>query len=159
MSRFLPPSKILDAEVGLSIIGDGCLIKAGSKIKNSVIGIRSLIGTGCTIEDSMIMGSDYFETLDECQFVPGCLPMGVGDGTTIRRAIVDKNARIGEGCKIINKDGVKEANRESDGWVIKDGIIVVIKDALIPSGGSAPEGWGSIHQAGTVYLVTTLGLD
>lgn len=134
MSRFLPPSKILDADVGYSIIGDGCVIKAGSKVKNCVVGIRSLIGSNCTIEDSMVMGADYYETLEECEFVPGCLPMGVGDGTTIRRAIIDKNARIGENCKIINKDGVKEANRESDGWVIKDGIIVVIKDSVIPSG-------------------------
>ena len=134
MSRFLPPSKILGAEVGASIIGDGCVIKAGSKISNSVIGIRSLIGTGCTIEDSMVMGADYYETLDECEFVPGCLPMGVGDGSHIRRAIIDKNARIGENCKIINKEGIKEANREADGWIMKDGIIVVIKDSVIPSG-------------------------
>jgi glucose-1-phosphate adenylyltransferase len=134
MSRFLPPSKILDAQVGLSIIGDGCIVKAGSKISNCIIGIRSLIGSGCTIEDSMIMGADYYETLEECEFVPGCLPMGVGDGSVIRRAIVDKNARIGENCQIINKEGVKEANREANGWVIKDGIIVVIKDSVIPSG-------------------------
>lgn len=78
--------------------------------------------------------ADYYETLEECEFVPGCLPMGVGDGCTIRKAIVDKNARIGANSQIINKEGVKEANRESDGWVIKDGIVVVIKDSNIPAG-------------------------
>jgi glucose-1-phosphate adenylyltransferase len=134
MSRFLPPSKILDADVSLSIIGDGCVIRGGTKVKNCVVGIRSLIGEGCTIEDSLVMGADYYETQEECTFVPGCLPMGVGAGTTIRKAIIDKNARIGENCQIINKEGVREANRESDGWVIKDGIIVVIKDSVIPSG-------------------------
>lgn len=134
MSRFLPPSKICDAEISYSIIGDGCVIKAGSKVHNSVVGIRSLIGSNCTIEEALVMGSDYYETLEECEYVPGCLPMGVGDNSTIRKAIIDKNARIGERCMIINKEGVKEANREEQGWVIKDGIIVVVKDSVIPSG-------------------------
>jgi glucose-1-phosphate adenylyltransferase len=48
----------------------------------------------------MIMGSDYYETLEECEYVPGCLPMGVGDGSIVRRAIIDKNARIGERCQV-----------------------------------------------------------
>lgn len=134
MSRFLPPSKILDADVTNSIVGDGCVIKAGSKISNSVIGIRSLIGTDCLVEDTLLMGADYYETLEECEYVPGCLPMGLGDGTIIRKAIVDKNARIGQRCQIINKEGVKEANREASGWVIKDGITVIIKDSNIPTG-------------------------
>lgn len=134
MSRFLPPSKIMDAEVVHSIIGDGCVIKAGSSVKGSVIGIRSLIGSDVTIEDSMIMGSDYYETLEECEYVPGCLPMGVGDGAIVRRAIIDKNARIGPKCQIINKEGVKEANREDQGYVIKDGIVVIIKDSVIMPG-------------------------
>jgi glucose-1-phosphate adenylyltransferase len=80
------------------------------------------------------MGADYYETLEECEYVPGCLPMGLGDGCVVRRAIVDKNARIGERCQIINKEGVKEANREEAGYVIKDGIVVVIKDSFIPAG-------------------------
>jgi len=134
MSRFLPPSKILDAEVSHSIIGDGCVIKAGAKVTNSVIGIRSLIGADCVVQDAMIMGADYYETLEECEYVPGCLPMGLGDNTIVRRAIIDKNARIGERCMIVNKEGVKEANREDQGWVIKDGIVVVIKDSVIPAG-------------------------
>lgn len=66
--------------------------------------------------------------------MPGCLPMGVGDGSVVRRAIIDKNARIGPKCQIVNKEGVREANRENEGWVIKDGIIVIIKDSNIPAG-------------------------
>lgn len=134
MSRFLPPSKILDSEVIHSIIGDGCVVKAGSKVHGSVVGIRSLIGADCVVEDSLIMGSDYYETLEECEYVPGCLPMGLGDGTIVRRAIVDKNARIGPKCQIINKEGVKEANKEDKGYVIKDGIVVIIKDSIHPAG-------------------------
>ncbi|PNH02164.1 Glucose-1-phosphate adenylyltransferase [Tetrabaena socialis] len=60
--------------------------------------------------------------------------MGVGDGSIVRRAIVDKNARIGTKCQIINKGGVKEASREDQGFVIRDGIVVIIKDSNIPSG-------------------------
>lgn len=134
MSRFLPPSKIMDATVAHSIIGDGCVIKAGSKVTNSVVGIRSLIGADCIVEDAMVMGADYYETLEECAYVPGCLPMGLGDGCVVRKAIIDKNARIGERCQIINKDGVQEANRESEGFVIKDGIVVVIKDSMLKPG-------------------------
>lgn len=85
MSRFLPPSKVLDAEVSMSIIGDGCVIKAGSQVRNSIIGIRSLVGTDCIIDSAMMMGADYYETLEECEFVPGCLPMGVGDGSIVRK--------------------------------------------------------------------------
>ena len=103
MSRFLPPSKILDASVTHTIVGDGCVIKSGSTINNCVVGIRSLIGHDCNIQDTLIMGSDYYETLEECEFVPGCLPMGVGDKTTIRKAIIDKNARIGENCQVRGK--------------------------------------------------------
>jgi carbonic anhydrase/acetyltransferase-like protein (isoleucine patch superfamily) len=78
MSRFLPPSKIVDAEIHNCIIGDGSLIKAGSTVTRSVVGLRSLINEDCVVSDTMLMGSDYYETLDECEFVPGCLPMGVG---------------------------------------------------------------------------------
>lgn len=117
-----------------SIIGDGCVIKAGTVVKHSVVGLRSLIDEDCIIEDALVMGSDYFETLEECANVPGCLPMGIGKGSHIRKAIIDKNARIGPGCRIINKEGVKEANKVEQGYVIKDGIIVTIKDWAFPAG-------------------------
>jgi len=134
MSRFLPPSKVLDAEVSESIIGDGCLIRANAKITHSVIGLRALISENVVIEDAMIMGSDYYETVEECQMVPGCLPMGIGPNSIVKKAIIDKNARIGSNCQIINKDNVMEANCEDQGYLIKDGIIVVCKDAIIPDG-------------------------
>lgn len=134
MSRYLPPSKIVDAEVERSILGDGCSVRAGSRITNSVVGLRTLIQENCVVEDALIMGSDYYETIEECELLPGCMPMGLGVGATVRRCIIDKNARIGAGAQIINKDGVREANREEDGYVIKDGIVVVCKDAIIKDG-------------------------
>lgn len=133
MSRFLPPSKIQDADIRNSVLGDGCVIKPGCTITSSVVGLRSLINEDVTVEDSLIMGSDYYETLEDCLFVPGCLPMGIGRGSHLRRCIVDKNARIGENVKILNSEGVKEAAREESGFIIKDGIVVVIKDFAIPS--------------------------
>ena len=80
------------------------------------------------------MGADYYETREECSLVPGCLPMGVGPNSVVRRAIIDKNARVGAGVQIVNKAGVQEANREAEGVVIRDGVVVVIKDSVIPDG-------------------------
>lgn len=117
-----------------SIIGDGCVVRPGAKINGSVIGLRTLIGENAIIEDSLLMGADYYETLEECEVVPGCLPMGVGPNTVIRKAILDKNCRVGANVKLINKEGVTEANLEDRGVIIKDGIMVVVKDSVIPSG-------------------------
>jgi len=132
-SRYLPPSKLMNCEVTASIIGDGCFIE-NSTINHSVIGLRSLIHSGCTIEDTLLMGADYYEQYDECEALPDCLPMGIGAGTTIRKAIVDKNARIGMDCQIINKEGVSEASKEEQGFIIKDGIVTIVKDANISPG-------------------------
>ena len=133
-SRFLPPSKLIDCDVSRSMIGDGCLI-AGARIHHSVVGIRSVIGTGCVIEDALLMGADYYESDEEIKLTSSKIPVGIGANTTIRRAIVDKNARIGAGCQIVNKEGIKESNREKEGFIIKDGgIITVVKDAVLLAG-------------------------
>ena len=79
MSRFLPPNKVADADISNSILGDGTVIRAGCKIHHSVVGLRSLIQENCTVEDTLLMGSDYYETLEECALIPGCLPMGLGE--------------------------------------------------------------------------------
>ncbi len=88
----------------------------------------------CIVEDALIMGADYYETLEECELLPGCMPMGLGRNTHVRRCIIDKNARLGKDVKLINKDNVQEANREDEGFVIKDGITVVVKDGIIKDG-------------------------
>jgi len=135
--RYLPPTKMLDCVVKESIIAEGCILKECS-IVHSVLGVRSRIESGCIIEDTMIMGADYFEPFSERSSGQSCsdnkISMGIGRETTIRRAIVDKNARIGCNVQIINKDHVQEAERENLGFYIRSGIVVVIKGATIPDG-------------------------
>ncbi|KAJ7964646.1 Glucose-1-phosphate adenylyltransferase [Quillaja saponaria] len=133
--RYLPPSKMLDADVTDSVIGEGCVIK-NCKIHHSVVGLRSCISEGAIVEDTLLMGADYYETHADRRFLAakGSVPIGIGRNSHIKRAIIDKNARIGENVKIINSDNVQEAARETDGYFIKSGIVTVIKDALIPSG-------------------------
>jgi glucose-1-phosphate adenylyltransferase len=67
MSRFLPPSKVMNSDIVDSIIGDGCFIKDNATVRNSVVGLRSLIGANCVVEDTLMMGADYYETVDECR--------------------------------------------------------------------------------------------
>ncbi|KVH96687.1 ADP-glucose pyrophosphorylase, conserved site-containing protein [Cynara cardunculus var. scolymus] len=106
------------------------------KIHHSVIGLRSCISDGVIIEDTLLMGADYYETDTDRRLLEakGGVSIGIGKNTHIRRAIIDKNARIGDDVKILNKDNVEETARETDGYFIKSGIVTVIKDALIPSG-------------------------
>ncbi|CAL5337465.1 unnamed protein product [Camellia sinensis] len=142
--RYLPPSKMLDADVTDSVIGEDCkwhityfLPSAKNcKIHHCVVGLRSCISEGAVIEDSLLMGADYYETDADKRFLAakGSIPIGIGKNSHIKRAIIDKNARIGDNVKIINTDNVQEAARETDGYFIKSAIVTVIKDALIPSG-------------------------
>ncbi len=133
--RYLPPSKLLDCQITQSIIGEGCILK-NCRIEHSVLGVRSRIESGAMIEDSLLMGADYYQASAErqCSLEKGEVPVGIGTDTIIRRAIVDKNARIGHDVKIINKDNVQDADRESQGFYIRNGIVVVLKNALIPDG-------------------------
>lgn len=133
--RYLPPSKLLDCHITQSIIGEGCILK-NCRIEHSVLGVRSRIESGCNIEDSLIMGADYYQAFAERQnsLEHENIPVGIGTDTIIRRAIIDKNARIGHDVRIINKDNVQEAERESQGFYIRSGIVVVLKNATIPDG-------------------------
>jgi glucose-1-phosphate adenylyltransferase len=131
--RYLPPTKLLDSKVIESMVGEGCILKECT-VRRSVIGIRSRIETGCLIENALLMGSDFYESPDERarRLESGNVPLGVGSNTTIRKAIIDKNARIGRNVQIINKDSIREASRENLGFVIQNGIVVIIKNANIP---------------------------
>lgn len=135
--RNLPPSKYLDCQVSESIIGEGCILKQ-CRIHHSVLGVRSRVEAGCTIEDTLIMGADFYQPYAERKSGVDCqtsaVPLGIGVDTTIRRAIIDKNARIGCNVQIINKDHVQEADRENQGFYIRSGIVVVLKNAVIPDG-------------------------
>lgn len=134
-ARYLPPTKLLNCTVTESMIGEGCILKE-CRVHHSILGIRSRIEADCVIEDSLLMGADYYESLPERQssLEQGQIPIGIGAGTTIRRAIVDKNARIGRKVAIINKDRVEEANREDEGFFIRNGIVVILKNATISNG-------------------------
>ncbi len=134
-SRYLPPSKLLDCHITESIIGDGSILKS-CRIHHSVLGVRTRVESGCTIEDTLIMGADFYHPYAERETAinAGKIPVGIGDNTIVRRAIVDKNACIGRNVQIVNKDHVQEADRESQGFYIRSGIVVVLKNAIIPDG-------------------------
>jgi glucose-1-phosphate adenylyltransferase len=128
--RFLPPTKVLNSNIENSMLTEGCIIEKAT-IKNSIIGIRSLIWEGAVIESSLIMGNDFYRTFKERMKTKnaGGIPLGIGKNTHIRKAIIDKNAHIGENVKIINKDGITEGERKD--IYIKDGIVIVPKNAAI----------------------------
>nr|HPJ99962.1 glucose-1-phosphate adenylyltransferase [Candidatus Hydrogenedentota bacterium] len=97
-------------------------------ITDSIIGIRTIVGRGVVINRSIIMGEDFFE--EECP--PGRIPIGIGEGTHIEGAIVDKNTRIGRNVRIYAADALPD--QIGDGWAIRDGIVVILKGAEIPDG-------------------------
>ena len=134
--RFLPPSKFLDAHVTESIIGEGCILK-NCRVNHSVLGVRSRIDEGCVIEDSLLMGADYYQSTANDKSSgsdSNYVPVGIGRNTTIRRAIIDKNAHIGCDVQIVNKDRIEDTDREQLGFIIRNGIVVVVKNAIIPDG-------------------------
>ncbi|KAJ4964552.1 hypothetical protein NE237_016401 [Protea cynaroides] len=135
LPRCLPPTLITDAEVTDSVIGDGCILNR-CKVKGSVVGMHTRIEDGAIVEDSVLMGSDFYQAdhLERCRMDGKSdeIPIGIGKDSYIRKAIVDKNARIGKNVQIVNKRNVQEGNREADGFVISGGIVIVLRSAVIP---------------------------
>jgi len=133
--RYLPPTKLVDAQITDSIIGEGSILKSCS-INHCVLGVRSRVESDVVLKDSLVMGSDFFESSEERTALRkgGGIPLGVGEGTTVKRAILDKNTRIGNNVSIINKDHVEDADRSDEGFYIRNGIIVVVKNASISDG-------------------------
>jgi glucose-1-phosphate adenylyltransferase len=133
--RYLPPTKMLNCEVTESIIGEGCILKQ-CQIHHSVLGVRSRIEAGCVIDDSLLMGADYYQpSADREELISEQkVPIGIGKNSRISRAIVDKNACIGKNVQILNKDRIEEAEREDLGFYIRSGIVVILKNAIIPDG-------------------------
>ena len=134
-ARYLPPSKIEDTQVDDSIVGDGCIIN-GAKITNCVVGLRSRISKGVQIDSSYIMGADYYQTFEDMRndLQNGVPRVGIGEGSIIRRAIIDKNARIGINTRLLNDAGVIEADSDDKSYYIRDGIIIIPKNAIIKDG-------------------------
>jgi glucose-1-phosphate adenylyltransferase len=133
--RFLPPTVIDGATVNASLVADGCRIAKGSIIENSVIGLRCVIGEGVTIKNTIIMGADYMETPNEVQRKAndGLPCVGIGAGSWIEGAILDKNARIGRHVQVVNNLGLTDSDDFAPCYV-RDGISIVTKDAVLPDG-------------------------
>jgi glucose-1-phosphate adenylyltransferase len=131
--RYLPGSKLLNTQIATSIICDGCIM-ANARIHNSVIGVRSRIESGSVVEDTLMMGADFYQTLDELAYDQQHhrVRIGVGENTHIRRAIIDKNARIGNNVRLLNS--AKHENFDGPGFYIRDGIVIVPKNGVIPDG-------------------------
>jgi glucose-1-phosphate adenylyltransferase len=131
-SRYLPPSKVHACDIDNSMISEGCILN-GVYARNSIIGLRSRIDEGAKIENSIVMGADYFESFEEIKSnVTNAKPhLGIGQNSVIRRAIIDKNARIGKNVQLINKNNVENKEDESGCYYIREGIIIVPKNAII----------------------------
>lgn len=132
-ARFLPGSKINYSEVQNSILCEGSIIDR-ARINQSIIGIRSRIGKNSVIERSVLMGADFFESEQEFSQnkADGSPNVGIGENCEVRNTIIDKNVRIGDGVKLINSRNIK--NEDSENYVIRDAIIVIPKNAVIPDG-------------------------
>lgn len=131
-ARMLPASKVSGTALEKSIIAEGCIIEA-SRVEHSVIGIRSRIGRGSTVVDSILMGSDYFAPYDELANKSADKPpMGVGERCFLQNCIVDKNARIGDDVRINGGTHLTDGNY--DGYSVVNGIVVVTKNAVIKNG-------------------------
>ena len=126
--RFLPATRAFDCRIDASIVAEGCYLEA-CEIRNSVVGIRTHAGPGATITRSVLLGADVYQDEDGRQ---NDVPLGIGRHVVLDRVIVDKNARIADGVKLVNESGA--VNQDGDGWYIRDGIIVVPKGAIVKSG-------------------------
>ncbi len=134
-SRYLPPSKVHDCDIDNSMVSEGCILN-GVTAKNSILGLRSRIDKGTKIEDSILMGADYFEAIEDIRSnlerrVPH---VGIGENTIIRRAIIDKNVRIGSNVRLINKDNIENKDDENGAYYIRDRIVIIPKNSVIPDG-------------------------
>jgi glucose-1-phosphate adenylyltransferase len=126
----LPTTKISGTVLDKTVIADGCIINAG-KIEHSVIGVRSRIDTESTIINTYMMGSDYYQPLEHI-VDENIISMGIGKRCFIKNAILDKNCFIGDDVRINGGKHLKDT--ETDTYVVRDGIVVVKKGALIPNG-------------------------
>jgi glucose-1-phosphate adenylyltransferase len=131
--RFLPASKFVDATIKRSIVSDGCLV-FGASLDRCVVGIRSRIQDGARLRDVIVMGNDFYEEDDvrTANAARGLDAAGIGPGCVVERAIIDKNARLGAGCVL--KGHPERRDEDGDGWYVRDGVVIVPKDAHLKPG-------------------------
>ncbi|MFH0778317.1 MAG: glucose-1-phosphate adenylyltransferase [Candidatus Eisenbacteria bacterium] len=126
--RFLPGAKLNRASVECAVLCDGAIVE-GAEVRDSILGVRSRVRPGATIESTLMMGADFYQ--------PGAAPgpaVGVGEGSLVRRAIIDKNACIGRGVQLVNRDRLREYDDPTEQLYVRDGITVVVKGGVIPDG-------------------------
>lgn len=128
--RFLAASRFIDSCVSYSMVAEGCYINR-CRIETSIVGIRSRIDERATVRRSVLLGADFYEH-DEDETGDRSVPLGIGMDSVLDRVIVDKNARIGRGVRLVNERGLQEA--DGDNYFIRGGIIIVPKDAVVPDG-------------------------
>ncbi|KAL1803903.1 hypothetical protein ACET3Z_032550 [Daucus carota] len=133
--RNLPPSKIDNSKIVDSIVSHGSFL-TDCFIEHSVVGIRSRINSNVHLKDTVMLGADYYETESEVAslLAEGRVPIGIGENTKIKECIIDKNAKIGKNVVIANSEGIQEADRASEGFYIRSGITVVLKNSTIADG-------------------------
>jgi len=131
--RFLPATKVESCTIENALVSEGCVI-VEADIRRSLVGIRARVGRGVRIRESLLLGADYYETGEEMQRASshGLPPIGIAEDSVIQRAIIDKNARIGRGVRIVNEGAIRE--KDGDGYFIRDGIVIVPKNGTIPEG-------------------------
>jgi glucose-1-phosphate adenylyltransferase len=127
--RFLPPSRLLECDVHNGVIAEGSLLDR-CDVSDSVVGLRSIINRGARIRQSVLLGADLYET--PAAAAESDVPIGIGANAEIERAIVDKNARIGDGARLVNTRDLDE--HDGDGFYIRHGIIIVPKGGVIRPG-------------------------
>jgi len=128
-ARFLPPSRVNDSRLERTLLAEGCYVNE-TRIEESVVGIRTAIGPGASIRRSVLLGADTYE--QPAHGAASGVPLGIGPGVELDRVIVDKNARIGEGSRLVNRAGVQHT--DGPNYYIREGIVIVPKDAVIPPG-------------------------
>lgn len=124
-SRFLPGSIVTDSKLTEVLLTEGCVIEK-AEITHAIIGLRSQIGAGTTIRDSIVMGADYYDRSTSKS------PLGIGSGCHIEGAILDKNVRIG--ANVVIKPFPRGTERDEGNWVVQDGIVVIPKGTVLPTG-------------------------
>lgn len=134
--RNLPASRINGAVLEHSVVGDGCVIGAGSRVERCLIGVRSVIGSDCALRDTVLIGSDNYETAGQKRenARTGRPDLNIGDGTVIEKAILDKDCRLGRGVRLVNKDRRQDYDGPNGMYHIRDGIICIPRGTVIPDG-------------------------
>jgi glucose-1-phosphate adenylyltransferase len=128
--RFLPGSRIYNVNLDRVLLSDGCIVE-GAEIHNAVIGIRSVIADDVVIEDTVMMGADYYDEQIRKR-ATGDPPIGIGKGSSIKGAIIDKNAQIGARVRIAPFPIGTDIDDER--WTVRDGLVVIPKNTVLPDG-------------------------